>query len=77
MSTLNISLPDALMSFVDEQATKHGYATSGEYICELIRADQDRVVLRDRLLDGAASKTTAGVDDSYFDSLRSRVRHAR
>ncbi len=75
MSTLSISLPTALMSFVNEQATKRGYATSGEYVCDLIRADRGRVELRDRLLDGAASKATANVDDSYFDGLRSRVRH--
>ena len=41
MSTMNISLPDALKSFVDEQVTKRGYATSSEYVRELIRADQD------------------------------------
>jgi antitoxin ParD1/3/4 len=76
MSTMNISLPDALKSFVDEQVTKRGYATSSEYVRELIRADQDRERLRKLLLDGAASKSTAAVDDSYFSGLRSRIRQA-
>jgi len=30
MSTMNISLPDALTSFVDEQAQAHGFGTSSE-----------------------------------------------
>jgi antitoxin ParD1/3/4 len=77
MVTINISLPDALKSFVDEQVTRRGYATSSEYVRELIRVDQDRERLRKLLLDGAASKSTAAVDESYFSDLRSRVRHAR
>ena len=77
MSTMNISLPDALKSFVDEQVAKRGYATSSEYVRELIRADQDREGLRKILLDGAASKATPAVDQSYFSSLRNRVRQAK
>jgi antitoxin ParD1/3/4 len=77
MSTMNISLPEALKSFVDEQVTKRGYATSSEYVRELIRADQDRERLRKLLLDGAASKSTAAIDDSYFSGLRSRIRQAK
>jgi antitoxin ParD1/3/4 len=57
--------------------TKRGYATSSEYVRELIRADQDRERLRKLLLDGAASKVTAAVDESYFSGLRNRVRHAK
>lgn len=77
MSTMNISLPDALKSFVDEQVTKRGYATSSEYVRELIRADQDRERLRKLLLDGAASKSTAAVDESYFSGLRNRARQTK
>lgn len=77
MGTMNISLPDALKSFVDEQVAKRGYATSSEYVRELIRADQDRERLRNLLLDGGASKPAAAVDESYFDSLRKRARQAR
>jgi antitoxin ParD1/3/4 len=77
MSTMNISLPDALKSFVDKQVAKRGYATSSEYVRELIRADQDRERLRELLLDGAASKATDPIDESYFDGLRNRVRQAK
>ena len=77
MSTMNISLPDTLKSFVDEQVNQRDYGTSSEYVRELIRKDQDRQHLRGLLLAGAASAPTAPVDADYFESLRDRVRKAR
>ena len=55
MSTMNISLPDALKSFVDDQVSTRGYTTSSEYVRELIGKDQDRQRLRCLLLEGATS----------------------
>ena len=77
MSTMNISLPDSLKSFVDEQVARRGYGTSSEYVRELIRADQDRQRLWQLLLDGAASPATIAADDAYFGGLRDRVQHAK
>lgn len=76
MSTMNISLPESLKTFVDEQVDQRGYGTSSEYVRELIRRDQDRVQLRGMLLAGAQSAPTAPVSDAYFDGLRDRVRRA-
>lgn len=76
MGTMNISLPDALKDFVDDQA-KRGYGTSSEYVRELIRKDQERLHLRELLLAGAASKPAAPADREYFKRLRKRVRAAR
>ncbi|MCE5364445.1 MULTISPECIES: type II toxin-antitoxin system ParD family antitoxin [Pseudomonas] len=77
MSTMNISLPDTLKSFVDEQVNQRGYGTSSEYVRELIRKDQDRQHLRGLLLAGAASAPAAPADADYFESLRARVRNAQ
>jgi antitoxin ParD1/3/4 len=77
MTTMNISLPASLKSFVDEQVTKRGYGTSSEYVRESIRADQDRQRLRKLLLDGAASPATEAVDETYFRGLTNRVRKAK
>jgi antitoxin ParD1/3/4 len=74
MTTMNISLPETLKSFVDEQVASRGYGTSSEYVRELIRRDQDRQKLRGLLLEGAESAPDAVADDAWFDSLRSRIR---
>ena len=76
MSTMNISLPDTLKSFVDEQVNQGCYGTSSEYVRELIRKDQDRLHLRGLLLAGAASAPATPVDPAYFEGLRDRVRKA-
>ena len=73
MSTMNISLPETLKAFVDEQVKERGYGTSSEYVRELIRKDQERLHLRELLLIGAASAPTTPVDDAYFEDLRKRV----
>jgi len=77
MSTMNVSLPDTLKSFVDEQVAQRRYGTSSEYVRELIRKDQDRQQLRGLLLAGAASTPTEPAGQAYFDALRNRVRKAQ
>lgn len=73
MTTMNISLPDALKSFVDAQVTERGYSTSSEYVRELIRTDQDRRQLHSLLLQGASSAPGEPAGATYFNALRQRV----
>jgi antitoxin ParD1/3/4 len=70
---MNISLPEGLKSFVDEQVNRRGYGTSSEYVRELIRMDQDRLLLRGLLLDGASSVAAEPAGPAYFGRLRRRV----
>ena len=73
---MNISLPEALKTFVDDQVSTRGYRTSSEYVCELIRQDRDRQSLRGLLLEGAASPRTVTADAHYYDRLRGSFRDA-
>jgi antitoxin ParD1/3/4 len=77
MGTMNVSLPDSLKAFVEQQVAQRGYGTSSEYVRELIRRDHDRAILRSLILDGAASAPAEPADDAYFDGLRARVRQRR
>lgn len=74
MGTMNISLPDSLKAFVDEQVSQRGYGTSSEYLRELIRREQDRLQLRQLLIAGASSVAMQPVNEAYFQDLRERVR---
>jgi antitoxin ParD1/3/4 len=77
MSTMNISLPDELKAFVDEQVGSRGYTSSSEYVRELLRKEQDREKLRALILAGVASGRSGVVaDPAYFDGLRKRARQA-
>ena len=73
MTTMNISLPDTLRDFVDQQVGRAGYSTSSEYVRELIRRDQERQHLRSLMLDGAQSPVVGEADARYFSGLRQRI----
>lgn len=71
---MNVSLPESMKAFVDDQVRERGYGTSSEYVRELIRKDQDRQRLRGLLLAGASSTPGTAVDAAYFDGLRGQAR---
>lgn len=74
ISTMNVSLPDELRSFVDAQVNEGKYGSTSEYVRELIRRDHDRRQLRAALLEGARTPVTANADAAYFASLRDQAR---
>lgn len=76
MSTMNVSLPDELKAYVDDQVGAGGYGSTSEYVRDLIRRDKDRQQLRRALLDGAASAPGPIADSSYFEAVRGRIRTA-
>ncbi len=47
MATMNISLPDAMKAFVEEQAAKEGFVSVSEYLRSLIRETQSRQAKRE------------------------------
>lgn len=77
MSTMNISLPNSLRTFVDEQVGQGGYGSPSEYLCELIRQDQEckkRQQLRGMLFSPGVSAPPLPPDVAYFEALRERFR---
>ena len=74
MATMNISLPDDLKSFVDEQVADRNYTGSSEYLRELIRKDMAKMQLRALLLEGAGSPLGSEVNNDYTDELQERIR---
>lgn len=73
MTTMNVSLPDDLKSFVDFQVNHGNFGSTSEYVRDLIRRDHDRRQLRTALLEGARSPVVGHADDTYFASLRDRA----
>ena len=73
MTTMNVSLPDELKSFVDERVEHDGYGSTSEYVRDLIRRDRERVHLREVVLEGADSGPGDVADTAYFDALRQRI----
>lgn len=74
MTTMNISLPVGLKSFVDERVATEGYGTSSEYVRELIRRDKDRRQFKEHLLAGLQSGAAGPMDGAYFAKLRASLK---
>ena len=71
---MNISLPEGLKAFVDEQVTERGYATSSEYVRALIRRERDQAKLCALLDEGAASPLTDPMVEADWEELRELAR---
>jgi antitoxin ParD1/3/4 len=74
---MNISLPKALRSFVEERVSASSYTSASEYVRELIRKDRERHAALDRLeeclLEGLASGPSTEWTEQDWASLRERV----
>ena len=70
---MNVSLPDELRAFVDDQVEDGRYGSTSEYVRALIRRDLDRQRVRTLLIDGAGSAPGPIADEAYFSELRSRL----
>lgn len=76
MTTLNISLPDSMRAFIDEQIAKEGFSTASEYIRHLIRQDQKRAAqakLETMLLEGLDSGEAIEVTDEWWEQKRAAL----
>lgn len=69
MPTVNISLPDSLKTFVDEQVATRGYASVSEYFRELIRRERDGQQVRDLIDEGVRSGPGPEVGPAYWEEL--------
>jgi len=76
MQTMNISLPDPMKQYVEEQVTVGDYSSASEYMRELVRADQKRnareqleQTLLESLLEGDPQEATP----EFWSTLRSEL----
>ncbi len=74
MATMNISLTDDLKQFVDEQVAEHAYASTSEYLRDLIRKQRDIAKLRGMLLEGFNSGPAEEVTEDTFRQMREELR---
>lgn len=82
MATMNISLPDPLKQFVDEEVREGGFASTSDYMRDLVRQRQRTKAaefLRQLIAEGLASGSAGEVTAETFEQMRKelRKRHAR
>jgi len=73
MTTVNISVPDSMKTFIDEQVAKGGYSTTSEYIRQLLRQEAERVAqarLETLLLESLDSGEPIEINDDWWQQKR-------
>jgi antitoxin ParD1/3/4 len=76
MTTMNVSLPDTLRDYIEQQVKTGGYGSSSEYIRDLIRQDQKRKAqehLQTLLLEGLDSGEALPMSDRDWTEIRQAV----
>ena len=77
MATMNISLTDPLKQFVDDEVREGGFASTSDYMRDLIRQRQRRKAeetLRALIAEGLASGPAVPVTPETFNQLRKQLR---
>ncbi len=72
-ATMNISLPESMKKYVDQQVETGGYGSVSEYVRELVRRDQKERAqskLEALLLEGIESGEPIPVTPEYWKKLR-------
>jgi antitoxin ParD1/3/4 len=75
MTTVTISLPDSLRTFIDTQLATKGYGNVSEYFRSLLReaqAKEEDARLEALLLEGLASKSIP-LDDAFWKRLEAKT----
>ncbi|MGA3093033.1 MAG: type II toxin-antitoxin system ParD family antitoxin [Terriglobales bacterium] len=77
MQTMNISLPDPMKQYLEEQVSAGAYSSASEYVRELVRADQKRHAkdqLEQILLNAINSGDPIDVTAEMIDEVRKKLR---
>lgn len=74
MATMNISLPDAMKDWVEQQAATGRYSNSSDVVRDLIRREQvrsEKIANMQRLVEEARA---SGIDPRSVDEIMADVR---
>lgn len=80
MATMNVSLPDQMKSWVEDQTKDGRYANASDYVRDLIRKDRERAeavqYLREAIREGRESGPAEPFDMDEF-LAEAREKYAR
>ncbi len=75
MATMNISVPDPMRDWVKSRVEEGKYASSSDYVRDLIRKDQGNLeALRSLLVEGEQSgRSSASMDDIWDEAQKQHL----
>jgi antitoxin ParD1/3/4 len=73
MATMNVSLPDKMKQWVEEQVQTGRYGNSSDYMRDLVRRDQERAEAREKLQQMVDQALASGVNQKSPEELLEQV----
>ena len=73
MATMNVSLPDQMKEWVEEQVKTGRYGNSSDYVRDLVRKDQERAEARENLQQMVDDALASGIADLGREELLERT----
>lgn len=77
MTTMNVSLPEELKSWVEKQSRGGRYGNSSDLVRDLIRREQERLDAIDRMRALIDAGVASGVSDRTLDEIFEDALHDR
>ena len=74
MATMNVSLPDKMKQWVEEQVQTGRYGNASDYVRDLVRRDQERAEARDEFERLVEEGIASGVSDLTLDEIFAEAR---
>ena len=74
MATMNVSLPDAMKDWVEQQTRGGRYSNASDYVRDLIRRDQDRATKIAAMQELVTEGLESGIADESMAEIRDEAR---
>ena len=74
MATMNVSIPDQMRKWVENQIKTGVYSNASDYVRDLIRRDQEYKDKRETLLKALEVGENSGVSKSTLDDIWKEVK---
>jgi antitoxin ParD1/3/4 len=74
MATMNVSLPDLMKEWVEEQIKTGHYSNASDYVRDLIRRDQEYHDRRETLVKALITGENSGMSDRSLEDIWQSVK---
>jgi hypothetical protein len=74
MPKMTLDLTDAQLSALSENASYAGLGSAHDFMMEFVKREEEKAVLRQKIVDGMNAPVVVEMNEEYFQSLRNKIK---
>ena len=74
MPKMTLDLTDAQLSALSENASYAGLSSAHDFVMDFVSREEEKAVLRQKIVGGMNSPVVAEMNEEYFHSLRNKLK---